>query len=122
MFTDRTRLAVSGDLSTNGVRTDLGAVTTDARFHPQKPYRNGIVVYAKSVWGGNGFGNDIARVAVRDGKVVAVYESALTHQIARVAGQGDIISDGQFYGHGANRRWFVTTTALNKWIARVKGL
>lgn len=122
MISDRNRLAVSGNLSTSGVRTDLCAVTNDALFHPQKPYRNGVVVYAKSVWGGNGFGNDIARVAVRDGEVVAVYESALTHQIARVAGQADIVSDGQFYGYGTDRRRIVTTTALNKWIAAVKGL
>lgn len=122
MAADRSRLAVSDALRTSSVRTDLTAVATDALFHAQKPYRNGIIVYAKSVWGGNGFGNDIARVAVRDGEVVGVYESALTHQIARVAGQVDITSDGQFYGHGADRRRLVTTTALSKWIDAVKAL
>lgn len=123
MISVQGRFTVSSDLRTRGVRTDLAAVPVDSLFYAQKPYRNGIVVYAKSVWGGNGFGNDVARVAVRDCEVVAVYESARTHQIARVAGgQADIMSDGQFHGHGANRRWIVTTTALSKWIAAVKGL
>lgn len=91
MSIDRNRLAISGDLDTSGVHTALHAVIDNPLFHPQKPYRNGVVVYAKSVWQGNGFGNDI-------------------------------VSDCEFTGHGAARRRVVTSTALSKWIAAVKGL
>lgn len=122
MATDRSRLTVDAGLDTSLVRTELETAHISPLFHAQKPYRNGITVYAKSVWGGNGFGNDIARVAVRDGVVVAVYESALFHQIARVTGAGTLTSDGELCGHGANRRRLVTKTALSKWIEAVKAL
>lgn len=120
--TDRQRFAVVSGLDTALVRTELETVASQRLFHAQNPYRNGVTVYAKSVWGGNGFGNETARVAVRDGEVVAVYESERCHQIARVAGLGSICADTTETGHGSSRRRVVTVTALSRWIKSVKEL
>lgn len=122
MASDRDPLTIGEGLSTSGARTDLTGFRKGPLFKAQKPYTNGVTVYAMSAWGGNGFGDEIARVAVRDGQVVGFYESANSHQIARIAGLGDIASDGEFHGNGANRRRYVTKTALSKWIAAVKAL
>lgn len=100
----------------------LGRVpdVTDRLFTAQRPYRNGVVVYNRSLWGGNGFGTDVTKVAVRGGEIVAVYDSGRTHQTARVVGRsGNIYSDRVRNGRGES---FVTKTALSKWIAAVKAL
>ncbi|MGK2875742.1 MAG: hypothetical protein ACSLEW_08890 [Nocardioides sp.] len=114
-------ITVHPDLSTVSVRADILALCADPRT-AQHPFRNGVTVHRKSVWGGNGFGTDVTRVAVRDHTIVAIYESAQTHRIARVVGIGDISSDGAWTGHGTNRRRVVTWTALNKWIDAVRSL
>lgn len=113
---------IASGLNTSGARTDLANVASDSLFRAQRPYRNGVVVHCYSVWGGNGFGTDVSRVAVREGEVVGVYESGRTHQLARVLDAGSLTSDGYLYGHGANRRRIVTKTALTKWIEAVKAL
>ena len=122
MVSDRDTLTIAEGLSASGARTDLTRFRKGPLFKAQRPYPNGVTVYAMSVWAGNGFGDEIARVAVRDSQVVGFYESENAHQVARVIGIGDIVSDGELSGYGANRRRIVTRTALSKWIAAVKAL
>ncbi len=93
---------------------------TDRLFTAQRPYRNGVTVYNRSVWGGNGFGTDVTKVAVRDGEIVGIYDSGRTSRAARVLGQpGNIYADRARTARGET---YVTRTALSKWVEAVKAL
>lgn len=118
-MTETEPLTVAGELNTGLIRTNLDEVVGHRLWTAQRPYRNGVTVYAYSMWGGNGFGTDVARVAVRDGMVVAVYEGGQFHQIARVVGVGDIGND---YDRYANGERYVTRKAFSKWVEAVKAL
>ncbi|UBV20380.1 hypothetical protein H8Z59_24400 [Mycolicibacterium fortuitum] len=110
-------------LRTVSVRTNLAEVDNNHLFEAQKPYRNGVTVYRKSVWMGNGFGNAVARIAVQDGVVVGVYESEMYHQVARTAGSAEeIYSDKGVHGRGHTLRTYTKKTALSKWTAAIKAL
>lgn len=91
---------------------------TPAGWQRQKPYSNGITVWNGSGSSGRGFGF-VRKVAVRDGIVVAVYESAYQRQRAVVLSVGEIYSDIERDNRG---EIYTTRTALSKWIAAVKGL
>lgn len=97
---------------------DLGIDLAD--FRAQRAYANGVTIYRRSTWGGNGFGTDVTRIAVdRDGRVVAVYDSGRTHLTAVVAGVGVITSDMYRDARGVMR---VTTPAITLWTKAVKGM
>jgi hypothetical protein len=107
-------------LDLSGVHADLTHVLGNTLYTIQRPYRNGVVVYARSVWGGNGFGTDVTKIAVRDGEIVGIYESGNAHFAARVVGiAGSLYADRERTARGET---YVTKTALNKWIAAVKAL
>lgn len=117
-----TTLSPAAGLDLSGVGVDLARVLSDERpaYTPQRPYRNGVVVYTLSLWLGNGFGSTTTKVAVRGGEVVGVYQSEYTSRAARVVGQvGNIYAD---YARTARGERYVTKTALSKWIAAVKAL
>jgi len=119
-------LRVHPDLDTNSTRvvTRSGVVDVNgAQWRAQRPYPNGVVVHTNSGWLGNGFGSSTAKIAVRAGVIVGVYENEQYHAAARVVGTvGNITADRVVAGNGATRRSWVTKTALSKWIAAVKAL
>lgn len=119
-----TALTIHPTLSSKRIRADISEVGTDSAFHAQNPYPNGVVVYSRSGWNGNGFGNHVCKVAVLDGEVVGVYErDGHFHHLAEVAGgSGTITADVTFSGAGQYRRSCTTKTALSKWITAVKEL
>jgi ABC-type sugar transport system ATPase subunit len=121
MTTTPLRLAEGLDLRGHSIRVNLDRVLSNQApaFEAQRPYRNGVVVYGRSLWGGNGFGTDVTKVAVRDGEVVGIYESGRTHMAAVVAGVGGIHSDRT---RAANGEVYTTRTALSKWISAIKAL
>ena len=111
-------------LDLSGVRATFDDIVDNPLWKTQKPYKNGVVVHTRSIWGGNGFGTDTCKVAVRDGEVVGVYESSgHTHQAARVVDIPlSIGADIAWTGHGTTRRSYVTRTALSKWTEAIKAL
>jgi hypothetical protein len=126
-------LTYAEGLPTRGIRCDALGAKNDAdagnpfghHFRAQKPYRNGVIVYTRNGWAGNGFGNWTEKVAVRNGEIVGVYESAgfPSHQLAVVVGTShEITSDGEWMRICGKRERRVTKTAFHKWIAAIKAL
>ncbi|GAB2732315.1 hypothetical protein [Nocardioides pakistanensis] len=112
-------------MDTTGLHTDLTDVVGNRLYTAQKPYRNGVTVYTRSVWGGNGFGTDVTKVAVRDGEIVGVYESGQTHVASRVVGLGESALTPDFVwvrNSRGERERRTTRTRLSKWIQAVKAL
>lgn len=99
---------------------DLGLDLSDRLWTVQRPFKNGVTIYRQSLWGGNGFGTDVTRIAVLDGRVVAVYDSGRTRLNAVVAGVGKVGST--LVWNTGRTRSYVTRTAFNNWLDAVKSL
>lgn len=97
-------------------------------WREQRPYPNGVVVYAHSVGTGGGEvrGQATSRIATRNGIVVGVYENDPSRQRAEVAARfeqtvvaREIRADVVRYG---NDQRYVERTTFSKWIAAVKAM
>jgi hypothetical protein len=116
------------DINARNVGESMRNADTDAGrvyFTRQRPYRNGITVYASSLWGGNGFGTQAERIAVnKDGQIVAFYLGGGfgCNNANYVIGVGEIDPDIGRMGGGYGNETYVKRTAFHKWIEAVKAL